>query len=104
MTPSCLRPAAHKIVVKSGEADDLLGIADLLAQTLDGCVQLEQHGAGRLVLDHALDPEEGRPAAAARHRRDAMAAGGGIEYQVSCRQFDRMAAVCVFDHQFAAVI
>src|SRR5215216_2825887 len=69
VSPSCVGPAADKIVIKPGQRDDLIAVAHLLAQGLNGIVELEQHGARGLVPDHALDPEERRPAAAARHRR-----------------------------------
>src|SRR5882757_10840575 len=101
---SCLCPASDEIVINPGQTDNFLIVADLPAQTLDGGVEFEQHDPRRLVLHHALDPEEGAPAAASGHRSDMMAAGGGIEHQVPSRQLDRMTAECVFDHQLAAVI
>src|SRR5689334_8904105 len=83
MTPSCVGPTADKIVIKPGQRDDLIAVAQLLAQGLNGVVELKQHGARSLVADHALDPEEGGPAAAPRHRRHMMLAGGGIDHQVA---------------------
>src|SRR6185503_11315636 len=104
MTSSCVRPAAEKIVIKAGQADNVFTVADLPPQALDGGIEFEQHGAGGFVPYHALNPEKGRPAAAARHRGDMMTAGGGIEHQVAGRQLDRVTAERVLDHQLAAFV
>src|SRR4051812_2442036 len=104
MTSSCVGPAADQIVIKPRQRHDLLAVADATAQALDGIVEFEQHGARGFVADHTLNPEEGGPAAAAGHRRDVMAAGGGIDDQIARRQLDFVTAERVFDHQFATVI
>src|SRR4051794_27521751 len=104
MASSCVRPSADKIVVKPGEADDLFIIADLLAQALDGGIEFKQHSAGGFVPHHALYPKKRRPAAAAGHCGDVMAAGSGIEHQIAGGELDLVAPEDVFDHQFAAII
>ena len=73
-------------------------------QRLDGEIEIEQQRALLVAGDQALHPEHRRQPRAARHRRDAVQAGRGIEDHVAGRQLDRPVAGHVLDHQLAAVI
>src|SRR6478672_4083262 len=104
ITSSCFGPAADQIVIEPGQPDNFRVIAHRAAQSLNGGVEFEEIVPCLGIANHALHPEEGRPAAAAVYPRDMMAAGGGIKHQVARRQLDLVAAEPVFDHQLTAVI
>src|SRR5829696_2992454 len=100
-----VRPAAEQVVIDSGQADDLgIVLTALGSQRLDRAVEVEEQGAGAVVADHRLDPEEGGDARAARHRLDPMQARGRIEQEMTGRQLDRVDSENVLDDELAAVI
>ena len=79
-------------------------VRQILTDTLNGHVEVEQQRALPVVAHHALNPEEGRDARAARHGADAMKAGRRVEDQVAGRQLDVVQAVDVLYWQLAAVV
>ena len=57
-----------------------------------------------VVAHHALHPEKRCETDAARHGLDVVQAARRIDHHIAGGEFDRMLAVDVVDHQFAAVV
>ena len=74
------------------------------AEAADRHVEFEHQPALRVLGQQALDPEERRDALAAGDRGDLVQAGAGIQDQISGRELDAVAAIGIFDDQFAAVV
>ena len=88
----------------TGQAHDIIAVGQLLTQTDDGHVQIEQHLPLPIVAHHALSPEDGGQALTACHRFNPMQAGCRIDNSVTGFELDLMCAIRVFDHQFTAVV
>lgn len=62
-------------MIDAGEVDQLVAVADAGAEGLDIAVEVEQQAALQVIADHALGPEEGADAGAARDRLHPVDAG-----------------------------
>jgi len=101
---SHLREAAQQVVITVGQFHDGSMIGKGLIDLIDSHVEIEEQSSLAVVAHHTLHPEERCEADAARHRFDVVQAARRVNHHIAGREFDRMLAVDVVDHQLAAVV
>ena len=76
---SGLRPAAQQVVIDPGLRHQGIVMTELLAQALNGHIQIKQQRALCIIANHALYPEEGTDARPSSHGCHTMQAGSRVQ-------------------------
>ena len=101
---SHLGEAPEQVVIAIGQLDHTAVIGQRLIDLVYCHVEIEQQRTMAVVAHHALYPEEGCQADAARHWLDVMQAARRVNHHVAGGEFDCMLTVDVVNHQFAAFV